>query len=241
LKSCCAKGEVILVVRGFLKMRGPLFFGWSLLFFAPVSAEASDSLFKIFSPSPVHSSYRHRFESAQVKDKKLELRLWYEDSSVTRTGQPTDEIFCKIAHTLIFGRHRSREGLKTFAIADAFKKQSSLQSIELAFFSVYYTNKPMPPEWDKKPQVVKGDSGPAASKLRVVWAREEKAMTYLTYSLSRGEWGTLAAILQGQETMNFDRFRDEACGRVLQIAPNLRANYRDVQIHLESQRSGLKR
>lgn len=193
---------------------------------------------RAFSPFTVSAGLRHRLERLEVKDKILNIDLWYEDSSVTKTGEPSDSLFCKIAHTLIYGRHLDRSKKSQLPIEEAFSKLSDITAVKLNFFTVYMTNKPFSPTWDKKPTE---SQTPSASKLRVVWAREETVIPYLSYQVTRGEWSTLNKLVKTKGQINFEDFQDQLCGSVLKFSPGLRANYKEIQAALAKQRSGSSR
>lgn len=165
------------------------------------------------------------------------MDLWYEDSSVTRTGKPTDSLFCRISHMMIFGRHRERSRSRTLPLDVAFSQLPEINDVKLTFFTVYFTNKPLPPEWAPKPGIVSSSSTPNG-KLRVVWAREEKVIPYLTYTMSRGEWKTVANLVKTVENMGFEDYQDKLCPNVLKLAPSLKANFKAIESHLQSEKEG---
>lgn len=198
-------------------------------------ASPVDEAFSLFSVNP---AYRHRFEKAEIIDKVLEMNLWYEDASVTRSGQPTDNLFCRISHMLIYGRHKERSKSKTPALQTAFDQLSDITGAKLNFFTVFYTNKPLPPEWAPKPGIVSSTSN-QQGKLRVVWAREEKVIPYLSYTVSRGEWKTLANLVKTHEPLNFEDYRDKLCPSVLKLAPNLKANFKAIESYIKSTKAGV--
>ncbi len=186
----------------------------------------------------VQSNLRHRFEGFEIKGKTLELNLWYEDSSVTKTGQPSDTLFCRIANILTMGRHKDPSSNTRLPLDVAFSEMPSIDEVRLNFFAVFYSNKALPPEWATKPGVQ--SAGPQDAKLRVVWSREEKIVPYLSYSISRGEWKSLARLLTPQGHIATEDFQAKFCGNVLKIAPNLRANFKDIQLVLTGSRSGVE-
>lgn len=198
-------------------------------FLAPSSPIQSDpvpeNIQKAFSLFAVQAPYRHRFEKFNLQNKRLEMDLWYEDASVTKRGEPTDALFCKISHILIYGRHKSRTANRSPALTSAFQEIPDMESAKLTFFSVFYTNKPQP-------------AGTNPSKLRVIWSREEQIIPYLTYSISRGEWKTLSTVLKNTPNPSFEDYQNKLCANVLKVAPNLKANFKAIQDYLAKTRGG---
>lgn len=189
-------------------------------------AQVSDNLWGLW---PVAPQMRHRLEGQKVSDKTLMLDLWYEDFSATKTAQPTDQLFCRIAHILMYGRHVDRSKTTVAPLKTAFERYKAVDAIKLTFFSVLYNNKPRPPEWTKAaPQ----------NQLRVVWDRDERIIPYLSYSISRGEWTTLSGILKTYPQLSFEDFQNKACAQVLKLAPNLRANFKEISRYWDSVRKG---
>lgn len=221
-------------VKGWLSLTGFLLLGSPSLSSQTIPSEIT----RAFAPFTVGPGLRHRLERLEVKDKILSIDLWYEDSSVTKTGEPTDTLFCKIAHTLIYGRHLDRSKKSTLPIEEAFSKLSEITAVKLNFFTVYMTNKPFSPIWDKKPTQTSEPSASKASQLRVVWAREETVIPYLSYQVTRGEWSTLSKLVKSKGQVNFEDFQDQLCGTVLKFSPGLRANYKEIQAALAKQRAG---
>lgn len=207
---------------------------WLLPFTA--SAEISETVKNAFGLFAIQPPLRHRFEGYEQKGTSLDLNLWYEDASVTKTGQPTDSVFCRIAHILTQGRHKDPTRQTRLPLDVVYSEMASLSEVRLNFFAVMYTNKPLPPEWAQKPGIQ--SSGPDDAKLRVVWTREEKVIPYLSYSISRDEWKSLASLLRPLGPMTFENFQSKACSDVLRIAPHLRANFKDIQLVLNQTRIG---
>jgi len=196
--------------------------------FESIAEGVPESIQKAFSIFAVHPGLRNRFEKFEILNKGLEINLWYEDASVTKRGEPTDALFCRISHMLIFGRHKDRTANRALPLNLAFSSLPNIETAKLTFFAVYFTNKPQPAT--ERP-----------TKLRVVWSREEKIIPYLTYSISRGEWKTLGNLLKAYSNSSFEEYQDKLCPNVLKVAPNLRANFKDIQNYLATARGGESR
>ncbi len=191
-----------------------------------------ESLSKAWGLWPTPSSFRHRLEGEKIEGKTLNLDLWYEDFSATKTGQPTDALFCRIAHILIYGRHLDRSKASLSPLKLAFEKLKEIDEVKLTFFSVHYDNEPHSPQWAKKT-----DSS-TPSQLRVVWERKERIIPYLSYSIRRGEWATVSGILKTYPQLTMEDFQNKACGQVLKLAPNLKANFKEISTYWENLRKG---
>jgi len=201
-----------------------------------------DEVRKAFAPFAVKSQFRHRFEDLELKaidgKKTLVINVWYESSAVTKTGKPDTQLFCRIAHMAIFGRHLDRSRSKELPLAMAFQRIPDLDQVRINFFTQFLTNKPLPPSWAQKPTATASQAADPNSKLRVIWGREEKVINYLSYSVQRGEWKTMASLFKQSTQVNHETFENEFCPSVLKIAPSLRANFTEINKFLSESRSG---
>lgn len=209
----------------------------------PVCAQAiPDEIKKAFAPFAVKQQFRHRFEDLEIKSidgkKTLLVNVWYESSAVTKTGKPDTQLFCRIAHMTIFGRHLDRSRSKELPLATAFRKIPDLEQVRVNFFTQFLTNKPLPPSWAQKPVATATQSSDPNAKLRVIWGREEKLINYLSYSVQRGEWKTISTLFKESTQTNHEDFENNFCPSVLKIAPNLRANFTEINKFLSDSKSG---
>ena len=198
-----------------------------------------------FAPWTVKQPFRHRFDQFEIKSfgdsKTLVINLWYETASVTKTGQPDTNLLCRIVHTAVFGRHLDRSRAKELPLALAFKKIPSLSEVKIQFFTQYLTNKPLPPEWAQKPSATATQSAEKSARLRVIWGREEKIVNYLSYSIQKGEWQTVANLIRSSSNSNHEDFANNLCPSILKVAPNLKVNFTEVNDFLTESRGGSKR
>jgi len=208
------------VSRGFRSLK---LIGFASFFLGELCADpAPESIQKLFAPFAIQKSLRNRFEGIEVKGKSLELKLWYEDSSVTKTGEPADEVICRAVHTLIYGRHRDRNQNRAWPLTEAFAAIPQAETASIQFFAVLYTNKPHPPT--------------NASQLRVMWEREEKIIPYLSYEISKSEWLSLSKLLKAYPALNHEEFQKKLCSDVVRRAPHVKANFKELQSALKEAR-----
>jgi hypothetical protein len=198
-----------------------------MLFSIPVAVHSQDSKWAAeqdfrWGMSSLKNSLRHPLEKATYSDGKLELRVWYEDSSVTKGGAPGGTIFCRIAHSLIYGAYQLRSKEITVPIEAAFSSNKELKSVTMSYFAVVYRNRPNTPSIEAN-RLLSNPHG--VLPLRVVWTREEQVVPYLSYSISRQEWASLSAVIRNARAQNFQVFRDSLCESVVKISPNLKANF----------------
>lgn len=171
--------------------------------------------------SSVKDKLRHRFEGARLREAALELRVWFEDSSVTKGGAPSSSIFCRIAHSLIFGAYVLRSKNSTLPLEAAFSSRAELKSVTMTYFAVLYKNQPnLRLEGTRS-----SDQDATHSPLRVTWEREEQIIPFLSLTISRAEWTTLSSRLKKYRDLNLTSFKESACESILRITPNLRANF----------------
>ncbi len=177
---------------------------------------------KIWGLSPVKPFLRHRFEGVFQSNLEgrngVDLRFWYEDSSVTKGSKPNSQIFCRIAHSLIFGRTRLRSKAQKLPIGTVFGS-SKADYVRATFFAAIFRNRANAANTDSLPP------SPTEPTPRVRWTREELITPYLSYTITRSEWETLSKILKSVRDQSFESFRDSLCEPVLRLAPNLRANF----------------
>jgi hypothetical protein len=216
-------------------------FSFGLIY--PMSAQTiPDEVKKAFAPFAVKNQFRHRFEDLELKSidgkKTLLINVWYESSAVTKTGKPDTQVFCRIAHMAIFGRHLDRSRSKELPLALAFQKIADLDQVRINFFAQILTNKPLPPSWAQKPVATASQASDPNAKLRVIWGREERLINYLSYAIQRGEWKTMSSLFKQSAQTNHENFENEFCPSVLKIAPNLRANFTEINKVLSESRSG---
>lgn len=181
--------------------------------------EQQENQWGLFSLNPV---LRHSLERASLNDGRLELRVWYEDTAITKGGTPGGTIFCRIAHSLIYGGYRLRSKQTSLPIDSAFNSSKALKSVSLTFFSVTYRNKP---RGSSDVATLQDAPSPRSEPLRVHWTREEAIVPYLTLTISRQEWASVSSIVKKSRPQNFKSFRDSLCEPVLRITPNLKANF----------------
>lgn len=171
--------------------------------------------------SPLQPNLRHSLEGIGLKKTKnekdgrtLEVRVWYEDYAINHGQEPSKALYCKLAHSLVFGRNRVRTNTGGFPLDHAFLQYPNANRVEFTFFKVIYDNKPVSPE--KKP-------------LRVSWKREEKVIPYLKVGVSKKEWEALKGFLKKRKNIPFEDFKSELCDPVLNFLPDIRADFAALQ------------
>lgn len=187
-----------------------------------IGALEAQSLEEVWGLSPVQKQLRHRLEKATKQGNTLHLNVWYEDYAIRHGQEPDSEIYCRLGHTLLFGKNRLRENALLPADA-SFSRDSSIQNIQLTFYSVFYRNLPLPPG----EEINQGRE--PKNKLRVVWKRQEKVIPYLEVNMSKREWMNLKKVLKGRGNLNYRDFRSNLCAGILPVLPPIKSNFLSIQ------------
>lgn len=177
--------------------------------------------------SPLKESYQHKAEGLQLisegKSKRLEVRVWYEDPSVTQNRLPDRGLYCRLMHSFVYGRSVLRSKATELPPDLAFSSFPKLSEIRFIFFALKYSNQPTSPYWDKRPDPPPASIDPDA-KLRVQWIRQEEIIPYLSLSVGRQEWNSVSSKLQGRPYYSYSEFVREVCEDLYRLLPNLRSN-----------------
>ncbi len=210
----------------------------SLNFAGSVQGMSLQELENIWGLSSVRDSYRHPLERIEIQttedgSKKLLVSSWFEDLSVTKGAIPDRRLYCRFMHSFLYGRAIVRSQAKSLPATEAFSNFPEIKSIRFSFFAVVHRNRPTSPFWDKSPAPPPAAADPNA-KLRVTWAREEKAIPYLTMDISRGQWKSIEKFLKSRPYYNYSAFRRELCEPIYKIMPDVRASFSALEEQREN-------
>lgn len=204
--------------RGFLQ-------GWMCFLFPFLAlVTPKEDLLKNWRLSPTKESLHHHLEGLEDKGKEWNLKIWYEDATVLKEQKASPDLLCKLAHTLIFGRHRLRQKSEV-PLKQAFASFSNLEAVTLTFFTVIYKNKPHPAPKEPDPKT-----------LRVIWRRNEIIVPYLALTITREEWKSMSQLLKNSENISLKAFHGSLCASVLQLTTTLRSNFLELKKIIEMEK-----
>lgn len=199
-----------------------------LLFFgspSPIHALSPQELNKIYEDwgiSVVKKELRHRFEGAVEKRGVLELRLWKEDKSLRSGVPPSPTIYCELVHQLIYGKARQNKTVGKVPLRHFFASNPQADAVRLTYFIVSYRNLPEPPQQHDNLR-------PSKSKIRVIWKRQEQIIPYISYEMSKQEWGLISKFIQGNATIAKTEFVLKECPQVLNIAGRFQTDFESLK------------